>query len=177
MLAELCRSSYSFHTTTTTIKPISVVPRKGYPSRYYRDNSNQKAREHDLCPRITKCHSSSLNLTSFVAITTIITNNDKNRARVASAWQDRVRKAEEDYLAAAATTTAATSQPQAVGVKSKLQGRRGPSRGAVSAVRGAASRRKLATGGRGGHADVHHSDGGGDGDADALACIGKNIFF
>lgn len=98
-----------------------------------------------------------------------------DRARIASAWHDRVRKAEEEYLAAAAATTTATSQPQAVGVKPRLQGRRSPSRGAVSTIRGGASLRKHATGGQGGRADTHDSDGGGDGDADALACIGKTL--
>ena len=91
-----------------------------------------------------------------------------------------MRKAEEDYLAAAAAaaaTTTATSQPQAAGVKSKLQGRRSPSRGTVSATRGGASRRKRPTGGRGGRADIHDSESGGDGDADALACIGERFVF
>lgn len=127
---------------------------------------------------------SSLNLTSSPRLCTY---HKKNRAKIASAWHDRVRKAEEEYLAAAATTTTTTTplQPQAaaVGGKPRLhgRGRKKPSRGVVSASRGGAARGKQRTmGGRGGRVGIHDGDDGGgggdgDGDADALACIGKTL--
>lgn len=85
-----------------------------------------------------------------------------------------MRKAEEAYLAAAAST-ATPQQPQTVGLNSKLHGRRAnPSRMAVSATRGrGVSGKKRAMGGRGGRADTRDDGDGGDGDADTLACIGK----
>lgn len=104
-------------------------------------------------------------------------NYNDNRALVASAWRERVQKAEYDYLAAAAP--AATSQHlqqkaaagegrrdyRSAGVVAAAPARRG---GGANAKRGGAGGR----GGRGGGGGSARRESGGGADVDAVACIG-----
>eukprot|EP00752_Nemacystus_decipiens_P001572 g1533.t1 len=100
----------------------------------------------------------------------------RRRAVVASAWRERVQKAEEDYLAAASSAPSQHSQPKATAgggrrdhrsaaVAKAVPTRRG---GGTSAKRGGAGGR----GGRGRGAGSARRKSGDGADVDAVACIG-----